>query len=83
METRGDGRFSLEIHDFSTRDLGPRERDTVAFIIHAFWPVTTSFLLRDSVIVEAEVAPVGERPEPVEATLTLSIPKALLTGPSS
>jgi hypothetical protein len=74
METGPDGRFALEVHDFEGNDLASGTRDTMAFVILAAFPVTTNFLLRDSVILDGELAPVGERPQSIEASLTLTVP---------
>jgi hypothetical protein len=74
METGSDGRFALEVHDFEGNDLAAGERDTMAFVILAAFPVTTSFLVRDSVIIDGELAPVGERPHPMETSFTFTVP---------
>ncbi len=74
METGSDGRFALEVHDFEGNDLAAGERDTMAFVILAAFPVTTSFLVRDSVIIDGELAPVGERPQAMETSFTMTVP---------
>jgi hypothetical protein len=81
METGSDGRFALEVHDFEGNDPASGERDTMTFVILAAFPVTTSILVRDSVIIDGELAPVGERPQPIEASFTLTVP-ATSTGAS-
>ena len=72
--TGSDGLFALEVHDFEGNDLAAGERDTLEFFVLATFPVTTSFLLQDSVTVAGELAPVGERPQAIETSFTLTVP---------